>query len=101
MVVAVNPGFTRIAVGVVINRCTLNPGITGQLEVFCRQEGYEIFGKVPFDASLVRATAAGLAATEEDTPLARTIRDVWQRIDAFRPPVLQARPFIPAAPAGR
>ncbi|MCR5563359.1 MAG: ATP-binding protein [Desulfovibrio sp.] len=90
----------RIPVGVVINRCTLNPDITEQLEAFCRQEGYAIFGKVPFDASLVRTTAAGLAATEEDTPLARTIRDIWQRIDTFKAPLLQGRPFIPAAPAG-
>lgn len=88
----------RVPVGMVINRCDLNPEGAAALEAVCRENGHAVFGRVPFDAAMARATAAGLAATEEDTPLARGIREIWKNIDDFRPDASAAlKPLIPAA----
>ena len=88
----------RLPVGVVINRWDLNPEGADALEAACRKAGHELFGRVPFDADMARATRQGLAATEPDTPLARSIREIWERISHFEPQkAMGQRPFIPAA----
>jgi MinD superfamily P-loop ATPase len=75
----------RIPLGIVINRWDLVPEEADRIERSCREAGYTIFGRVPFDADMQRATALGLAATEMDTPLGRSIRDVWNNISSYHP----------------
>ncbi|WP_297671409.1 ATP-binding protein [uncultured Desulfovibrio sp.] len=88
----------RLPVGVVINRWDCNPEGADALERAAREAGHAVFGRVPFDADMLRATARGLAATEADTALARGIRKIWDNIVTYRPRASATlRPFIPAA----
>ncbi len=88
----------RLPIGVVINRWDINPEGTDAIKKACAQAGHTIFGCVPYDAEMVRATSLGLAAAERPSPLAETIRCIWNSITAFQPPAQNAsKPFIPAA----
>ncbi|MBQ9405131.1 MAG: ATP-binding protein [Desulfovibrio sp.] len=89
----------RLPFGLVINRWDLNPEGSAALEAFCRDSGITVFGRIPFDADMLRATAQSLAATELHTQLRDTIVQLWQNICHFRPATsVTLRPYIPAAP---
>jgi len=46
-------GFFRIPAYVCINKHDLNPEITTTIEEFCRDNGYQVVGKIPFDPGVV------------------------------------------------
>ncbi|MBR4423630.1 MAG: 4Fe-4S binding protein, partial [Mailhella sp.] len=75
----------RIPVGVVVNRWDLNPEGADAIERACLGAGHDVFGRVPFDAAMIQTANRRLAATECDTPLARCIRGIWDRIAGFAP----------------
>lgn len=88
----------RLPIGVIINRWDLNPEGADEIESACLKGGHTIFGRIPFDAEMPRATKLGLAATECATPLADSIRAIWESVAGFRPAAQAApRPSIPAA----
>lgn len=88
----------RLPLGLVINRWDAYPEGADALERAARGAGHAVFGRVPLDADMLRATGRGLAATELDTGLARGIREIWEKIVSYRPAASSTpRPAIPAA----
>lgn len=43
---------------VCINKHDLNPDITGQIEAFCRENGFPLIGRIPFEPAIVSALQA-------------------------------------------
>ncbi|MBO4369642.1 MAG: 4Fe-4S binding protein, partial [Desulfovibrio sp.] len=95
--------FTRVSgvcrhfhlpVGVIINRSDLNPKGTEAIEEECEKMGFRVFGRIPFAPAMIEATHKGLAITEWDTPLADTVREMWDAIQSFRPSAKETlRPY--------
>lgn len=75
----------RVPVAVIINRADLNPAAAREFEELCQRTGSTLLGSLPFDPAVPAATAAGLAVTETDAPIARQIRTLWEEIAALSP----------------
>jgi MinD superfamily P-loop ATPase len=69
------PGF------VCINKYDLNLKITAQIEDFCRQEGFPIIGKIPFDPSVVKALRQFKTPVEAgNKPITNEIKKLWEKL---------------------
>lgn len=69
------PGF------VCINKYDLNHEITAQIEDFCREEGFPIIGKIPFDPSVVKALRQFKTPVEAGNKLiTNEIKQLWGKL---------------------
>lgn len=73
----------RIPTLVAINKWDLNPDVVEEIEEMCQAQGVEIAGKIPFDPMVPRAIAESKAVTQYDSPAAREIRTLWDRIQSL------------------
>jgi len=72
-----------VTAGVCLNRYDLDPAASHDIEDFCRREGLPIFGKIPFDRTVVDAVVAGLTPVERGPgPAAAALRQLWATIQA-------------------
>lgn len=66
---------------VVINKYDLNMENTEKVEDFCRQEGVEVAGKLPFDNAFTKAMVQGKTILEYlNSPLVKEIENIWRRV---------------------
>jgi len=72
----------RVRVGVVINKADLYPPGTDQITEFCRQQGLDILGALPFDLTVTEAMVQGqtITAYRPTAPISRALQHVWQRV---------------------
>ncbi|MFV9677028.1 MAG: hypothetical protein ACNYVW_05180 [Methanosarcinales archaeon] len=68
---------------VCINKYDINEAVTEEIEEFCRENGVEIAGKVPFDVSITKAMVAGVPVLETGpkTDEGEAIERMWARIN--------------------
>lgn len=66
---------------VCINKYNLNPEVTAQIENFCRDEGFPVIGKIPFDPSIVKALQEYKTPIEAgNDAVTNKITSIWTRI---------------------
>lgn len=77
-------GHFRIPALVAVNRADTDPGITGEMEDFCRTRGVRPVGRIPCDPSVPRAERAGRSVVElsDASPAAEAIRGIWREIQS-------------------
>jgi MinD superfamily P-loop ATPase len=70
---------------VCINKADIYPAGADEIETFCRENGIETVGRIPFDLTLASAMVAGEAVTafQPDAASSVTIAGVWERIIPF------------------
>ncbi len=71
----------NVEVKVIINKHDLHSGGTTAVEDYCRDQGIEIIGRVPFDKDVVKSMVEGRPVVDySDGPASQEIREVWRRI---------------------
>ncbi len=71
----------RVPAGVIINKSDLNENECSAIEAFCRSEGLDVIGRLPFDPVITHAMIHGKAVTEWNSgAFSARIRDLWNRI---------------------
>ncbi len=70
---------------VVINKADIFPAGADEIEAFCRQQGIETVGRIPFDLTVASAMVAGEAVTafQPGASSSVAIRRVWERVSQF------------------
>ncbi|MBN2142986.1 MAG: ATP-binding protein [Candidatus Aureabacteria bacterium] len=73
--------FFRIRVKLVINKYDLNPGITNQIDVLCRDKGIPIIGRIGFDQSVVESMISGKTVMEYcDGSVKKAFIQIWDEL---------------------
>ena len=68
---------------VCINKYDINEENTENILKFCKAEGIEVVGKIPYDDTATKAMLAEKTVVEySDGPLAQNIKDIWQKVEA-------------------
>jgi MinD superfamily P-loop ATPase len=69
---------------VAVNKADMYPAGTEEIESFCRENGIETVGRIPFDLTVAGAMVAGEAVTayRPEAPVSVAIRQVWKRVVA-------------------
>lgn len=72
----------RVPALVCINKADLNPARTATIEAYCRAEGIQVVGKLPFDTVVTEAMVQGqpVTAYQPDGSVAATLRDAWSGV---------------------
>jgi MinD superfamily P-loop ATPase len=67
---------------VCINKADIYPAGSAQIETFCRDEGIQLIGQIPFDLSVTEAMVQGqpVTAHKPEAPASQALRDLWQKI---------------------
>jgi len=73
----------RIPVIVCVNKATVNPEITNQIDVFCEHNGIPMVGHIPYDPDVVRLTNAGQTIVDENCPSGRAVREMYPQVMNF------------------
>lgn len=71
----------NIPVKLVVNKYDLNPAMTKEIEVFCRENDIPVAGKIPFDKAVVKALVEGKTIIEYAHSIAGSeIKKIWEAI---------------------
>jgi len=71
----------KVPLGVVINKYDLCLEMAQALEDYCRREGIEIWGKIPFDPKAAEAVVQGVPLVSYSPgPAAEAIGSIWERV---------------------
>lgn len=67
---------------VCINKADIYPEGAANIEAFCREQGIEVVGRIPFDLTVTEAMvqAQPVTAFRPDSPASEAIRSVWRRV---------------------
>ena len=67
---------------VCINKADIYPEGAAEIEAFCREEGIQVLGKIPFDESVTKAMVQGQPVTLycPDAPASIALRYTWQAV---------------------
>ncbi len=67
---------------VCINKYDLHETGAEQIEEYCRNEGVEVAGKIPFDEEVVGALVRGVPVVTREGEAARAIRQLWANVES-------------------
>jgi MinD superfamily P-loop ATPase len=72
----------RLKALVAINKADIYPEGANQIADYCAQNGIKIVGRIPFDATVLRAMVRGEPVTTylPGAPASRALMDLWQLI---------------------
>jgi MinD superfamily P-loop ATPase len=67
---------------VCVNKADICQAETDEIESYCRQQGVETVGRIPFDLSITNAMVAGMAVTafQPEAPSSVAIARIWERV---------------------
>lgn len=67
---------------VCINKADIHPAGADEIEAYCRENGIETVGRIPFDLTVAGAMVAGEAVTafQPQAPASRAIQEIWRRV---------------------
>jgi MinD superfamily P-loop ATPase len=66
---------------VCINKWDLNPAVTEEIEKWCRDKGYPVLAKIPFDPAVMAALKKGRSPLEEGLEsFVKPVRQLWQQL---------------------
>lgn len=76
-------GHFSIAACVCVNKADINPQMTDQIKLYCRERQLTYVGDILYDTAAIEAIVQGVPAVEfQDTALSEQIRAVWQQIES-------------------
>ncbi len=90
----------RIPVAVLINKADLNAAEAEAIVAHCRDKGYPVVGSLPFDPLVTEAMIRRQALTEQPSPPADRLADIWERVLALATAPQHRNPFQGGASAG-
>jgi MinD superfamily P-loop ATPase len=72
----------RVPALVLINKADVNPARTADIEAYCRVEGIELVGKLPYDTVVTEAMVQGQPVTlyQPESVMASALREVWAEV---------------------
>jgi len=72
----------RVPALVCINKADLNPSHAAGIEAYCRENGIEVVGQLPYDEVVTRAMVQGQAVTryEPQGAMAHALKEMWVRV---------------------
>lgn len=71
----------RVPLLVCVNKFDLSEENTRQIEEYCRREGMELAGKIPFDPAVARALAQGVPLVDYgENDAAAAVKELWQQV---------------------
>jgi MinD superfamily P-loop ATPase len=72
----------RVPALVVINKADVNPAHTAGIEAFCRAQGIDLVGKLPYDTVVTAAMVQGQPVTvyQPEGAVAAGLREVWAQV---------------------
>jgi MinD superfamily P-loop ATPase len=75
----------RVPALVCINKADLNPAQATAIKTYCRENGIEMVGRLPYDDVVTRAMVQGQAVTryEPQGTMARALREMWGRVRKY------------------
>jgi MinD superfamily P-loop ATPase len=67
---------------VCINKADIYPEGATEIGAYCRANGLDMIGHLPFDTAVIEAMTQGqpITAYQPDRPVSRALRDVWRRV---------------------
>ena len=72
---------------VAVNKADLNPQVTEEITSYCRANGLEMIGEVPFDPAVVHSVVQTVPLVEYDKgPAAQAVRELWERLQEGEEP---------------
>ncbi|MDG6225522.1 MAG: ATP-binding protein [Candidatus Thermoplasmatota archaeon] len=72
----------RIPSVVCINKYDINKENTHSIMEFCRNEGIEVVGKLPYDETATKAMMGGKTVVEfSEGELSQSIKEIWRRVE--------------------
>jgi MinD superfamily P-loop ATPase len=73
--------YFKIPLAVCINKYDINKNQTKEVSQYCKDNGFEIVGKIPFDPQVTQAQLDGITVVERNSsPAAAAIKKVWENI---------------------
>ena len=74
----------QVPAAVCVNKADVYPEGTERIEAYCRAEGIEMLGRIPFDATVTEAMVRGepVTAYRPGAAASRAITAIWQRVAA-------------------
>ncbi len=73
----------EVPAAVVVNKCDLDVDACARIEGYCREKGFPVLARIPYDPDVTRAMVAGQAITEYGaSPRAEEIRALWEEVEA-------------------
>lgn len=64
-----------------INKCDLNPDMSSRIERYCRENGIEIVGRIPYDNVVTSALIQGTSVVEySNGPTSEKISHMWEQV---------------------
>ncbi len=77
-------GHFQVPAWVCINKWNINPGNTGMIEDFCRENGLPVIGKIPFDPIVTRAMISARTIPEySQGEIYGEIEKIWMRVQSL------------------
>ncbi len=75
-------GHFKVPALIVVNKFDLNEENTRTIELYCREKGVPVVGKIPFDTTVIDALRAGKIVVEygKDGWVTRAIESIWQAV---------------------
>jgi MinD superfamily P-loop ATPase len=72
----------RVPALVLINKADVNPAHAAGIEAYCRTQGIEVVGKLPYDTVVTEAMVQGQAVTiyQPEGAMAGALREVWAQV---------------------
>jgi MinD superfamily P-loop ATPase len=72
----------RVPAMVLINKADVNPAHTAGIEAYCRAQGIELVGKLPYDNVVTEAMVQGQPVTiyQPEGAMASALREVWAQM---------------------
>lgn len=65
-------------IAVCINKYDTNVGLSEKIEAYCKENGLDFVGKIPFDAGVVKAVNAGLSIADVDCTAKAAVELVYE-----------------------
>jgi MinD superfamily P-loop ATPase len=72
----------QVPARVLVNKADVNPAHTAAIEAYCRAQGIELVGKLPYDTVVTEAMVGGqpVTAYQPQGAIAGALREVWARL---------------------
>ena len=73
----------KLPVSIVVNKCDINPDVSGEIQAFADENNFPVLAMIDYDEAVTRAQLEGKTIVEYDNgATARKVRNLWERIAA-------------------
>lgn len=70
----------QLQAGCIINKADINPQMAGKIKAFLQEETIPLLAEIPYNEDFTKAMTAGKTVMEWDTPLRKTVEEIWSTI---------------------